>query len=435
VSCDREPELVRAVGLASLFALALNGMIGAGVFVLPAAVARILGPAGPAAYLVAGAVAGLMVLCFAEAGSRCDATGGPYVYAREAFGGFVGFQAGWMFLVSRLTAVAAIANGFCSYLGYFWAPLGGGAGRALAMTAALGALALINVLGVRRGALAVNIFTIGKLVPLLLFATAGLLHASADSVTFIPSAFGPLKQASLVLVFAFGGFESASVPSEEMVNARRNLPIALVTAVAATAVLYVAIQIAAQSALPDLARSPTPLASAARVFLGPAGATILTLGAVLSTIGAASANILAAPRMIYALARARLLPAPLARVHPRHRSPHLAILTFAAVSWALAVSGSFAQLAALSAVSRLFFNITTCLAVPVLRRRPAPPGAFRLPGGPLIPALAVACALWLLTGSSRRELVGGLLAFFAGTILYVLSRRARVVDPAAGRVF
>ncbi len=436
----REPELVRAVGLASLTAIALNGVIGAGVFVLPATVARILGAASPAAYLVAALVTGLVVLCFAEAGSRCEATGGPYQYAREAFGGFVGFQAGWMFLVSRVTAVAAIANAFCSYLGYFWPPLGGGPGRGLAMTAALGALAWINVLGVRRGALAVNLFTVGKLGPLLLFAAAGLLHTSADAFSFRPAGWAPLKEASLVLVFAFGGFESASVPSEEMVNARRNLPIALVTAVAATAVLYVAIQIAALGALPDLAHSATPLASAARVFMGPAGGTLLTLGAVLSTIGATSANVLAAPRMIYALARAHLLPSRLARVHARHRSPHLAILLFCGVSWALAVTGTFAQLAALSAVSRLFFNVTTCLAVPVLRRRPPPPGpVFTLPGGPLVPALAAGCAIWLLTGSSRRELVGGLLALAAGTLLFLLAvpgrrRAARVVDPAAGRV-
>jgi basic amino acid/polyamine antiporter, APA family len=279
----------------------------------------------------------------------------------------------------------------------------------------------------------VNLFTIGKLGSLLLFAAAGLAHVSAAAFTFRPPAFGPLKEASLLLVFAFGGFESASVPSEEMVDARRNIPIALITAVGATAVLYVAIQIAALGALPDLGRSATPLASAARVLLGPAGGILLTLGAVLSTIGATSANVLAAPRMIYALARARLAPPALGRIHPRHNTPHVAIVVFAAACWALAATGTFAQLAALSSVARLFFNATTCLAVPVLRRRSrAGPAVFQLPGGPLIPGLAVACALWLLTGCTRREAVSGLVALVLGAALYLLGRRERPPAPAGG---
>jgi amino acid transporter len=420
------PHLAREVGPFGLTAIAINGIIGAGIFVLPAAAARLLGPASPVAYLFAAAVAGLIALCFAEAGSRCDATGGPYVYARDAFGAFVGFQAGWMFLVSRVTAVAAIANGFCTYLGFFWPSVAGGVPRALAMAAALGGLAWVNVLGVRRGALAVDVFTVGKLLPLLVFASVGVAHAAPGAWTLRPPAWEPLREASLVLVFAFGGFESASVPSEEMVRSRWNLPIALLVAVASTALLYVGIQIAALGALPDVGRAEAPLASAAAVLFGPAGAVLMTLGAVLSALGATSANVLAAPRMIYALARAGLVPEPLGRIHPRHLTPHVAIVVFAAAALALGVSGSFAYLAALSAISRLFFNVTTCLAVPVLRRKVTAPGpVFLLPGGPLVPLLATGVSLWLLGGSSQREALSGAAALVAGAILFWLGRRPR----------
>jgi amino acid transporter len=420
------PHLAREVGPFGLTAIAINGIIGAGIFVLPATAARLLGPASPVAYLLAAVAAGLIALCFAEAGSRCDDTGGPYVYARAAFGRFVGFEAGWMFLVSRVTAVAAIANGFCAYLGFFWPALGTGAPRALAMTAALGGLCWVNVLGVRRGSLAVDVFTVGKLLPLLLFASVGLAHAAPGSWTLRPPAWGPLREASLVLVFAFGGFESASVPSEEMVRSRRNLPMALLVAVGATALLYVAIQIAVLGALGEVGRveAEAPLASAATVLLGPAGAAVMAIGAVLSTLGATSSNVLAAPRMIYALARAGLMPEALGRIHPRHRTPHVAILVFAAAALALGVSGSFAHLAALSAIARLFFNATTCLAVPVLRRKQTLPGpVFLLPAGPLVPILATAVALWLLSGSSPREAVSGAAALVVGLVLFWLGRR------------
>src|SRR5215510_9488607 len=211
------PRFVRAVGLFGLIAIAVNGVIGSGIFVLPATVGALLGPASPVAYLVAAVLIALIVLCFAEAGSMFEQTGGPYLYAREAFGSFVGLEVGWMFLLSRLAAASAIANAFTAYLGYFWPALGIGIGRAITLTILLWGLAWLNLVGVRYGSWTVNFLTVVKVVPLLLFVCVGIFFVDSARVqVFAFPETDALRQASLALIFAFGGFENASVPTEEV---------------------------------------------------------------------------------------------------------------------------------------------------------------------------------------------------------------------------
>lgn len=429
----QRPAFRREVGLASLTAIAINGVIGSGIFVLPATVAALMGAASPSAYVVAALLTALVVLCFAEAGSRFDRTGGPYLYARHAFGRFAGFEVGWMFLLTRVAAAAAIANACIAYIGWFAPALASGWGRLLALTAIFGGLAAINYAGVRHGTRAVNLFTWAKAVPLLVFVGVGLFFVRSDRVELLalPQA-GTLREASLLLIFAFGGFENANVPAEEVKNPRRDLPIALLTAVAVTAVLYVLIQVVALGTLPDLARDPTPLASAARQFMGAGGGTLMTLGAVISTIGSLSALVLVGPRILYALAAGGELPATLAAVHPRRLTPHVAVIWFAVTVWALAVWGSFAQLAAMSAMARLVFSAATCLAIPVLRRsasvsREGRYGdrAFIVPGGPIVPLAAALVSIWLLTGMTRTQAIAGCVALVTGAIVFGVNHALR----------
>ena len=421
------PRFIRAVGLFGLIAIAVNGVIGSGIFVLPATVAFLLGPASPVAYIVAAFLIALIVLCFAEAGSMFEQTGGPYLYAREAFGSFIGLEVGWMFLLSRLAATSAIANAFTAYLGYFWQAMASGIGRAIALTVLLWGLGLLNLVGVRYGAWAVNLLTIVKLVPLLLFVGVGLffVDSSRYQILALPD-LTSLRQASLALIFAFGGFENASVPTEEVKNPTRNLPIALIVSIALTALLYILIQIVALGTLPDLARDATPLGSAAQMFLGSAGAALITVGAMLSTIGSDSAVILVGPRILYALAEAGQLPGALARVHPRYKTPHIAVIVFALAAWVIALYGNFAQLVTVSAIARLLFSATTCLAVPVLRRRmPDARRKFSVPGGALIPALAAVISIWLLTGVSQAQAIAGGIALSSGAVLFIFFRQKR----------
>jgi amino acid transporter len=405
----------------------VNGVIGSGIFVLPATVAALMGPASPAAYLVAAALTALVVLCFAEAGSLFDQTGGPYLYAREAFGPFVGFEVGWMFLLSRLAAAAAIANALTGYLGFLWPAAAHGAGRIAIITLTCWALAAINLVGVRHGAAAVNVLTVAKLLPLLVFVGVGLWVADGSRYRVLALPEGDaLRQASLLLVFAFGGFENASIPSEEVRDPRRNVPLALLGAIGLTTVLYVLIQVVALGTLPELATDPTPLASAGRLFLGPLGGLLITLGAVVSTTGSMSALILVGPRILYALAHGGQIPASLGRIHPAFRTPHIAVIVFTALVFVVALAGTFAQLVAVSAIARLLFSATTCLAVTVLRRRMAgAPRGFMVPGGPLVPLAAAGVSLWLLAGLTSTQARAGAAALAAGALVFALGRRFR----------
>lgn len=424
----QNPSLLRAVGPLSLTAVAINGMVGAGIFALPANVAALVGVASPVAYLLSGAAVLLIALCFAEAGSLFDASGGPYLYARAAFGPFIGFQAGWMYALNRISAVAAISHTFASYLGYFWPGMAEGIGRLLTVTIAIALLTAINCAGVRPGVWAINFLTAGKLIPLAIFCLAGLFFLDAGNFSFTTlPAPRSLQQASLLLIFAFGGFESASIPGDEVIRPRRTIPLAILCGVVFVVVLYLAIQVVAMGTFEGLAKSTTPLASAASGFLGPTGGILLTVGAILSTTGTNSASVLTGSRMLYALAEGGLLPRALARIDARSRAPITAILVFSVVAWGLAVTGTFTQLAAVAALSRLLFYVTTCLSVPVLRRKlPSAEERFTLLGGMLIPSLAVVICAWLLVGSTLAQ--AGMLgaAILLGTLLYFVGRRTTV---------
>jgi len=422
---------VRAVGPLSLTAISINTVIGSGIFALPAAMAQLLGPAAPFVYVSAGGAVILIALCFAEIGSRFESSGGPYVYARAAFGELAGFEVAWIFLLARVTALAAAGNIFSGYLGYFWPFVQHGAGRFLAITVMLAALTMANVVGVRPSTTVNNILTIGKLLPLCIFCVAGLflLDLRAIPTPHLP-AISPLQTASLLMMFALGGFENASIPTEEVIDPKKNVPTAILASVVLVVVLYFLIQIVSLAALPGLTTSTTPLASAARNFLGPEGAILLTIGALLSTAGTNHANLFAGPRMLYALGRDGCLPGQFSRLHPRYRTPALSIVLYALMGWMLAISSAFTQLAALSAVARLLMYTTTCLAVLVLRRRlGSAHGRFFLPGGAMIPLLALCVCVWLLTGSSANQVLVAAAALLAGTLLYGIRNRSRSGQP------
>jgi APA family basic amino acid/polyamine antiporter len=425
--------LLRAVGLFSLIAIAVNGMVGSGIFVLPAQVAKLLGPAGLSAYAAAGFAAGLIVLCFAEVGALFDRSGGPYLYARAAFGEFVGFEIGWMMLLARLTAMAAICNAFSSYLGFFWPWAGVGVGRIIVILASIAFLTIINYRGVQYGTWTVNLLTISKLAPLLIFIFAGLffLDPHRPPAWSIPQP-AALRQASLLLIFAFGGFEFAVVPGEEVVRPRLNIPIALLTGIGFVAALYLMIQFVAQSTLPELGSSPTPLASASRNFLGPLGGILLTAGAVFSTTGTNSALMLVTPRILFAMAEGGQLPRIFGRVHPRFRTPYVAVIATALLGCMCAMYSGFASLAAISAIARLLTYMSTSAALPVFRRTmPDAQRWFSVPGGLAIPIAAVAISIWLLTGSTTAQISISAATMLAGALVYAVQRSARSSRPKA----
>ncbi|HWS85456.1 MAG TPA: amino acid permease [Pyrinomonadaceae bacterium] len=400
-----EAGLVRGIRRWDLVALIINSMVGAGIFVLPARAYALIGPYSLLAFVVCALVIALIILCFAEVGSRFKETGGPYLYARETFGPAAGFQVGWMFWLARLTSSAANCNLLVVYLGYFWPEATTGLWRAAVITAVMVALTAVNYVGVRDAAAVSNLFAVGKLVPLLVFAAVGFFFISPANFQAgeLPGA-GSFSTAVMLLVYAFTGFENASVPTGEVRDPRRELPIAILIAVAVVAVFYISIQAVCVGTLPGLGASERPVADAGRAFLGPAGASLIVAGAVVSIIGNLNAGVLTTSRLPFAMSEHGELPRALSNTHARFRTPHVSILLTGALLLGLTLWSSVLSALTLSTIARLLAYAATCLALPVLRRRAdAPPAHFRAPFGAGVAVAALILCVWLLSQSTGRE--------------------------------
>jgi len=403
----------------------INYMIGAGIFVLPAVVAARVGGAAPVIYVICAIAMGMIVLCFADAGSRVSLSGGTYAYAEVAFGPFVGFiVATSLWFGSAVTASAAVANIFVDTLAQISPSLGGPVVRNGTLVVIYAALAVINIRGVKIGSAVVQTVTAAKLTPLLILVGVGLFAINAGNLSWpgMPPA-GEVARTSVILIFAFIGIESALTPSGEVRDPARTVPRALFAALVIVTVLYMGIQIVAQGVLGVALATNTeaPLAEVAKRVLGSGGQMLVLLGAAISTLGYVAGDMLAAPRGIYALGRDRLLPTAIGSVHPRYRTPHVAIVIHAALCLAFALSGSFERLAVLAVIATLIVYLICCLAAIQLQRRDIrAEGAvpFRLPGGPVIPLTASAIVVWLMTASTRQEVLAIGAMLVAQTILY-----------------
>jgi amino acid transporter len=417
------PQLIRAIGRWSLTAAIVNGVIGSSIFGMPAQIAELVGPGSPLAFLLAGLGILLVVLCFAEVSSRFTEAGGPYLYARDAFGRDVGFQAGWLTFWIRATATAANLNVFAAYLGELVPAAAAGAGRLAVMGAVLAVITAINVRGVRQATWTVNGFTIAKLTPLLLLIVLGLPQVTRETLASQTVARADWAGAILLLVFAYGGFEAPLMAAGEARQPRRDSAFALLAGLAAIAAVYMLVQMVIVGVLPGVAGTKAPVATAFGALLGPGGIVLGSLGAMISVYGYTTGSVLQSPRLLYAMADNGELPRVLARVHPRFRTPHLAIAAFAALTLALASYGSFTWNATLSAIVRLVTYGLTCVALLVFRRRPGAgePG-FRLPAAAVVaPAGALFCIGLLLTRTFTQAWI--LVALMA--IGWVLGRAAR----------
>jgi len=393
---------VRAIGRWSLAALVVNSIIGSGVFGLPSTVAGYIGKFSPLAVLMAGAGMGVIFGCFAEVASRFHQAGGPYLYARTAFGRGMGIQMAWMLCLGQVAAPAANANLFVIYLGEFWPHATDPLPRAVILTILVGVLAFINVRGVRAGTQVSNLFTAAKLLPL--FAVIGLglfvLHAHPRVISpGVPAAVTTSQwlKAVLLLVFAYGGFETALAPMGEAKDPRRDAPFALFTALLVCTAIYALIQLVVVGVLPDAAHSERPLADVARIAVGSVGAALVAVGALISFYGYLSAKILAMPRVTFASAEQGDFPKAFAAIHPRFHTPYVSILVFAALVWGFALTGEFKWNVTLSAVARLVYYGVCCAALPVLRRKQPGEARFRLPAGNLFAALGVLMCAALVT--------------------------------------
>jgi basic amino acid/polyamine antiporter, APA family len=420
-------QLVRGIGMPALTANIISSTIGAGIFVLPALMSKSLGPAAPLAFICCAIAMVLFVTCFAIAGSRVSLTGGLYAYVEVAFGRYVGFLAGVLYGITALGAVAGVVNVLVNSIAVIAPFLGVGVLRIVVMIAVYGLLVAINVRGVRGGAGAVTVVTFAKLLPLLLFICAGVffIHPANLTWTTWPGSKA-LGDSVILLIFAFVGIEVALIPSGEVKNPARTVPRAAYLALVITTIIYITIQLVAQGTLgPDLANyKDAPLAEAAAKFLGNLGRTILVAGATISAFGFITSDILSSPRMIFAFGRDRALPAFFAHVHPRYRSPDVAIITYATLACGLSVTGTFEQLAVLSNVAVLLMYLLCCAACWFLVQRdvrtdPAIVG-FNFPGMKIVPALAIIAIIWILAHATAREFVFNGATLIAASVWYLI---------------
>ncbi len=419
------------MGVRALTASAFNMTVGSGIFILPAAVAALIGAAAPVAYLICAFAMALVVLCFAEAGSRVSRTGGAYAYATAAFGPFVGALTGaLLYAGAGAIASAVVMNAFAGTLTVLTPSLGAPLARMTIMALAYGALALLNIRGSKPGVRTMEIFSLGKLAPLLVLVAFGLfvMHRENLVIPALPPA-SDMGRACVSLIFAFLGFENALNPSGEVKDPHRSVPRAVLLALGLVTVLYLAVQMVAAGVLgPQLAKeTAAPLAAVAGVVFGSAGSKLILLGTLVSTFGYLSGDALTSPRALFALAEDRVLPAWLARVHPSFRSPWLAITTHALLAFALASSGSFATLVVVANVAILLMYGVVCVGLFQLRRKNvrAAGDPFVVPGGPVVPIAAAAVLVWLLSTATRAEWLATGITLLLASALYAASSITR----------
>lgn len=420
--------LIRAIGPWALGANAVNNTVGAGIFVLPALVAGILGPDAVVAYLLCGVAMALVLSCFVEIGTLVRRSGGPIAYVEEAFGPLAGFLAWALYAVTAvLGAQAALTNVLLDTASITFPALAHGPPRILVMALVLASLAGVNVLGVRRGMGVAVGATIAKSLPLLFIIVAGIVVVNWHEFQWPgwpPAA--KLGQASLLLILAFSGSEGVLTPSGEIRDPHRTIPRAMFGATACFVLLYVALQIVSQGILGDrlAAETRAPLASVAGRIV-PFGRGLVLAGTAISILGTIAAGMVALPRAFFLAAENRMLPALLARVHPRFRTPHWAIVAVAACMFLLAASGSFRTLAVFSNAARLTIYATVCIGALYLRMTREPvPGAFRAPGGPLVPVLGAATVMWMLHYSNRPQIIGLSITITVAVAYYFVRTRS-----------
>ena len=432
-----DSALIRAVGVWGLAAAIVNITVGGGIFRLPSSVAGSLGAAAPIAYVVCAIAMGLIVICFAEAGSRVSLTGGPYAYVEVAFGPFIGFVSGVLLWAGLTAALAAVTSFFTDALAALLPSLNSTPARVAVMLLILTALTTLNVRGVRNASRFNAVMTVAKLLPLVLLVCLGAFAVRRGNLVwqYAPSPSAVARSAA-VLVFAFLGVETALVPSGEVKDPARTVPRAVFLAIAGIAVLYIAVQFVSQGVLgASLATTKNPVADAGGAALGQWGRELILIGSAVSMFGYVSGMTLAVPRMLFAFARDGFLPRVVASVHPRFRTPHVAIVIQVALVAVLAATGSFERLAIIANGSVLLVYAACCLATVQLRRRDVRSGGipFRVPGASVAPWLALAVIAGLLAMLQQVEWLALLIVAAAAVSVYVLTRSKRaaaVVAPA-----
>jgi basic amino acid/polyamine antiporter, APA family len=420
-----EEKLVRGIRRWDLTAIAINTVIGTGIFLLPATVTGLIGNYSIFAFLACALIVALIVVCFAEVSSRFETTGGMYLYAREAFGSAVGFEVGWLYWIVRVTTFATNCNALLIYLVFFFPEANEGFWRYFIVSAVLVVISIVNFIGVRESTWMTNIFTVGKLVPLFVFALVGVFFIDPANFAFAAAPEpGKFAEAVLVLIYAFAGFEATVIPAGETKDPQKNMPFALLSALAFIAVLFMLIQVVAIGTLPGLAGSKQPLADAAANFLGSFGASFILAGALISVLGNLNGGFLTTSRIPFAMAEQKELPQILAKTHEKFKTPYVSIILTSLVIFVFTIQTSFRTALTIAVITRLLVYAATCASLPVFRsRKDAPAAKYTAPFGVVAAVLSLLLIGWLLTRVDyKKEGLVMLIMAAIGLVIYFAYR-------------
>ncbi|WP_297298473.1 APC family permease [uncultured Brachyspira sp.] len=418
------------LGLFSIVLLGINAIVGTGIFLLPNQAYAEVGVTSIAVIVFDAFLVISIALCFAEMGGMYKNNGGPYLYAKDAFGDFVGFEVGIMKWAISIIAWAAMAMGFPTALGAVWEPAQNPVVQKIIAISILVLLGIMNIMGVKISKIMNNIVTTGKLIPLILFVTVGIFFIKGENFVNPVSETGEVVlkgtfgSAALLIFYAFTGFESIGVAAGDMDNAKKNVPLAICIVLILVAIIYILIQVNSIGILgASLATTSTPVATAAEKFLGKWAGAMVTAGTLISIGGINIASSFLTPRAGVAMSDEHQLPSFISKRNSKD-VPYVAVIISVVLTALVTLTGSFTTLAAISVVSRFAQYIPTCLAVPVMRKKaPNMERGFVLPLGPVIPIIATVVSLWLLSQSDLKKIIFGLGGLVIGAVIYFIMKK------------
>jgi amino acid transporter len=432
---NTEEGLKRCIGIPSLAANTINNTIGAGVYVLPAIVCIQMGPAGILSYLFCGIMLTVIILCYMEIGSTVSASGGSYIYVEKALGPFAGFIVNWLYFFGwGVLGSAALMNVIADSLAVLVPAFSNPFMRALLYFILLGTMVWVNIRGAKQSVRVLEFLTIIKLLPLIAILLFGFSHIKMSNLHWQHGAsLNTLGETSLVLFFAFAGFENSLGASGEIKNPKRTIPLGILLGGVTVFLFYVLIQTLVQGLLGAQVKGvkDAPLAAIAQNIVGPAGATIVLIAAIISSLGNTGGDILATPRLLFAGAKDGMFPKFLGKVHPRFSTPYWAVITYATLIFLFSVSGGFKQLAVLASGALLLVYLSVILSMIKLRTKEekATEKKFKVPGGLLIPFIAIAAITWLLAHLSAKEMISTLIFIAVICVIYFLMKKFQKKKP------
>ena len=436
MSTKTSEGLKREIGVWGLTLGIVNGVIGAGIFALPAIVGVQLNTYAFVGYLFCGLMLASIMLCYAEVGSIVTSSGGSYAYVEAAFGPLAGYIVNWVYFFAwSIFSSAALLNVVADSLAIIFPAFGNPLYRGALFFSLIAVLIFVNVRSAKQGMGFVKLLTIIKLLPLFGIIIFGFSLVNTAHFTFnnVPS-FKTFSNSTLILFFAFAGFETCLSVSGELKNPQRTIPLSILLGGVLILVVYLLLQFVTQGMLGAnmAAYQNAPLAAVAEAIAGPVGATILLLTAAVSCCGNVSADILATPRILFAGARDGMFPRMLSKVHPRFATPYVSIIVYGSLIFIISISGGFTQLAVLATAAILLIYLAVVVATIKLRNQPktATGKVFRMPGGLLFPVIGILSIIWVLTSLKQSEIISTLifLAFVCILFFFTIKFKKKKVD-------